>query len=119
MGEPLRTAYAEPPRFPHPPAADLDPPGHRTGRQLRCLPPASPIAARTAECLSGCASVTHSCRIPFTAIPHPLGSGAKDAPLPPQAQSPSESKVPFCKKIPPPHVFASSPNSTKTQWKQE
>ena len=137
MWEPLRTANAEPPRFPHPPAADLDPPGRPTGRQLRCLPPADrqspampkiyfkllhspppiqplfslgcplsillqsfhipgrhiPLAARTAECHSGSASMTHSCRIPFPAIPHTLGSGAKDAPLPLLAKSPAESKV--------------------------
>ena len=132
MWEPMRTANAEPPRFPHPPVADLDPPGRPTGRPLRCLPPADrqspampkiyfkllhspppiqplfslgcplsillqsfhipgrhiPLAARTAECHSGSASMTHSCRIPFSAIPRSLGSGAKDAPLPPRKRTP-------------------------------
>ena len=45
-----------------------------------------PHAARTAACLSGFASMTHSCHILFPATPHTLGNGAKNAPLPKQVK---------------------------------
>ena len=52
------------------------------GRDASHHCPVPLLAARAAACLSGFASMTHSRRIPFPAIPHTLGNGAKDAPLP-------------------------------------
>jgi len=52
-----------------------------------------PHAARTAACHSGSASMTHSHHIPFSNIPRPFGSGAKNAPLPPLDKPPAGSRV--------------------------
>lgn len=55
-----------------------------SGRDAPHPCPAPPLATRTAECHSGSASMAHSRRIPFYALPHSQGSGAEGAPLPRQ-----------------------------------
>ena len=73
------------------PDSTFPPPSLPFGRDASHHCPVPPLATRTAECLSGCASMTHSCRISFPTIPHTLGSGTKGAPLPPSAKSPAGS----------------------------